>query len=314
MRRILIVLVAMLVALVPAVASAQEAEHDGGFVLRISGDYRLAAGEELNNLVVIDGNATIDGHVNESMLVINGDALVRGSIGGDITMIRGDLTLASGSTVDNVSLIRGHIDEQAGSVRTGDLSRTSWVFITGFGIALAALIVVGSTLALMLAGVVFAAVGGKQLTETAQLLGEKPGHTIGFGFIVAIGLPVVAAIAIATIVGIPIGIGMLLLVAPALMLLGYIVAGTWLGTLILRQPETPKAHPYTETLLGLLVLQLGLLIPGIGGAAFILLGLWGTGAISYKSWRSLRSGRPEKPAATATPAAPAAPTGGMQPT
>ena len=52
--------------------------------------------------------------------------------------------------------------------------------------------------------------------------------------------------AMLTLVGIPLGLGVLLLVLPALWFLGYIVAGARLGTLILHRDDAAQRRPWRQ--------------------------------------------------------------------
>jgi hypothetical protein len=139
------------------------------------------------------------------------------------------------------------------------------------------------------AGFGFAAVAGRQLEEAAASLTARPGQTILAAFIVAIGLPVLAVIAMVTVIGLPLGLGMLTFLLPALAFLGYIVAGAWLGRLVLGRAGRATHHPYLEVFLGLLILQVVVFVPFLGLGALVLLSLWGTGGLAYLAWRAVRS-------------------------
>ena len=66
--------------LLPAIASADDGKEDNGLTLRVTGDVTVAKGETVGAVVVIDGNATIDGTVTDSLTVINGTAIVTGTV------------------------------------------------------------------------------------------------------------------------------------------------------------------------------------------------------------------------------------------
>jgi hypothetical protein len=118
----------------------------------------------------------------------------------------------------------------------------------------------------------------------------KVGQSILTGFIVLVGVPLVAILFMVTLIGIPTGIGVLLFLGPALLFLGYLVAGSWLGRLVLsRAPGGPGG--LRATLLGLLILQLILLVPGLGWIVFPLGGIWGTGARRSEPASWIRRGR-----------------------
>ncbi len=314
MRRVFIILIALLAALAPASALGQGAPTTdaSGFAMRVNGDYRLPAGDSVNTVVVIGGDALIDGTVNDHLVVINGDAVVRGRVDGTATMVRGTITLASGSSVGDVRLIRSDIDQRQGATVTGEVTHSSVVWFQAFGVVAVILLTVGMGVMLFAGGAIFAGIGGRQLNTAASMMAKKPGQSILTAGIVAVGLPVATVGAMVTVVGIPVALAMIFVVGPLLTFLGLVVAGTWLGSLVLRHDGVPKEHPYGETTLGILILLLGFLVPGIGAPTFLLLGLWGTGALVYMAWRGMRPERPRP--VEAPPAAAVPPPGGVQPT
>lgn len=305
-RRIVALAFVALVALLPITAFAADpsGRDEGGFIFRANGDYHLPGGEGVNNVIVAGGNAYIDGTVHTNLIVLNGDAVVTGTVGGELTVVRGTLTLMGSADVNKVTLVRSELVRANAATVRGDINRSTDLATRGWWVFFGLVVVVGMTLAVLASGVIFAAVGGRQLTTLAESMGTHPGQTILAGFITAIGLPIVGVVLLITLVGIPLGLGVLFMLLPALAFLGYIVAGAWLGLLILNRGKTAPAHPFGEVLLGLFLLQIAFAIPGLGFVAFPLLSLWGTGAIAYRAWTGLR-----RTAATpATPPAPVAPT------
>jgi hypothetical protein len=87
---------------------------------------------------------------------------------------------------------------------------------------------------------------------------------------------------------------------PALAILGYITAGTMLGTLITSGlGRAPGNHPYLAAFLGVLLLQIVVVIPFVGWMVATLSGLWGAGAIglvAYNAARGRTAGEAELPA------------------
>lgn len=302
MRRVLFVLLAMMAALLPASAFADDGATDnGGFVLRVTGDYWLRSGETVDSVVVIDGHARIDGMVHSSLIVFSGSATVTGAVEGDITMFGSDLDLQGTAVVNNVAMFRGDLTRAGAATITGDLDESSGYFLwNGWGIIFGILMMVGMTIFVIAAGLLFAGVGGGQLVRATESMSAEPGKTIAAGLVTVIGVPVLAILAVITIVGIPIAAGMILMVIPLLGLLGHLVAGTWLGSLLLRRTTRPE-HPYAEAALGLLLLQVLMFVPGVGALAFLLGMVWGTGAVTLMAWRGIRRGG--KPTATTTPTA-----------
>jgi hypothetical protein len=312
MRFLPLVLLALLMAVIPMVALADDgASHRGGFVLRANGDYTLDANQELNSIVVIRGNASIAGRVHDSLIIVDGDATVSGTVEGEVVVVSGSLVLESGARVKNVNLVRSDFTQNPGATVTGDISRRSLRLFSGALVLFGILFWVWSTVAVLVAGVVFAGVGGKQLRAATGYLTEAPGQSVLGAVLTVIALPLVAVLAILTVIGLPVGIGMLIFLLPALLFLGYLVTGTWLGTLMLSGTRAGKGegHPYWQALLGLFALQVILLVPVLGGLAFAIAGPWGAGALVYHAWKGVRERPPAPPlpppAAEQAPAQPA---------
>lgn len=304
-RRIVVLALAALVALLPitAFAAGESDKDNGGFVFRANGDYHLSPGDGVNNVIVASGNAFIDGTVHTNLIVMGGDATVTGVVIGELTVIRGTLTLGATANVNRVTLVRSELVRDNAATVRGDINRTANVAVRGWGVFFGIVVLVGMSVAVLASGLVFAGVGGRQLTTTAESMGAHPGQTILAGVITAIGLPILGVVLLVTLVGIPLGLGVMFMLLPALAFLGYLVAGAWIGLLILNRGKQAPAHPYREVLLGLLLLQIAFALPGLGFIAFPLLSLWGTGAIAYRVWSGLRGTAPT-PAATPPAAVP----------
>lgn len=306
MRRIMLALAVLVTALVPSTALAQAPGEDrrDGFTLRIDGDYTLARGETAGTVVVISGDAFIDGSARD-VVVMNGDLVVNGRVRQDATVIRGGMTVAATGDVNHVVLIRSDLAREPGAVVRGDIEEEdgAWLY-PGAAIFLGLIFVGGAIVITLIAGVTFAAFGGRQLGEAAAAMSSKPGQSIGFAAAVLIGGPVLATIAVATVIGIPAGLMLLLVVLPTLLLLGAVVAATWLGLLILGSLDASKRprRPFAPALLGIVIILAVMLVPGLGFLAVSLFSLWGTGALVYR----IVTG-PAEPADTGADGTPAQP-------
>jgi hypothetical protein len=294
-----IYLTALLVLLWPGTAAAQTAEDDDeGAVIQINSNVVIGADETIDNLVVISGNAVIDGTVRGTLVVIDGDATISGTVEDDLTVISGDINLMDGANVNNVHSIRGDLTRAPGATVRGDVEESDF---SGFWAALGIFSIVlwiGMTVALIVAGIVFALIGGRQLKAAANLMtGEAVNAIIGTVFL-WIGLPILAVIALITVIGIPLGLGILIFLMPVLGFLGYLVAATRLGSLLtgaLKQPEAGR--PVLAVVLGVLLLQVILIIPVLGALAVFLAAIWGAGSLAYVAYR-VAGGRDITPAST----------------
>ncbi len=300
--RVFVALLVVLIALLPAAALAQgrDATADRQFTLKINGDERVGATDRVGSVVVIRGNAIVEGTVQDALIVIDGDATVRGTVEGDVVIANGTLSLAAGSSVRNVSMYRADIQRAAGATVTGAIHERpdvtfGWVPVV-FGFVMWA----GSTIALLAAAALFAAIGGGQLRAATVEMTDRAGASILAAVVLFIGVPIAAVAAIVTLIGAPVGIGVLLFVLPAAAFAGYLTFGTLLGALVLRTTHVEGGHPYREALLGVAIAQLFALLP-LGGFALLFIAAWGAGGLGLVAWRAAggRSGRAVAPAAPA---------------
>jgi hypothetical protein len=277
----------MVLALTPGLAFAQGGQDDD-VLIRIGADLRLTAGERAGTVIVIDGDAVIDGEVADAVLVINGNAVVAGEVSGQLTVIAGDIDLQATAQVKDVTSIRGSIFRSEGSTITGEVhERDGFGWLGGAAVFFSIAFWLGLTVALIGAGLIFAAIGGRQLREAARRMTAEPVNTILGVIFVAIAIPILASLAITTLVGIPFGVGLLVFLLPALWFLGYIVAAARLGGVLigLRGPDA-GGHPYAATVLGVVLLQLLVLVPVIGAVIALLAGLWGAGALAVSGYKA----------------------------
>ncbi len=308
MNRLLILTLVLLLALAPA--TAEGAANDGqGMILRVRGDVIIPQGESVGSVIVIDGNLTMAGTVKDLALVINGDATISGSIDGDLSVISGNIELTSQARVHNVTSVRGDLVQRQGAVVTGkvherDNFRVFWAAASVFGI----LFWVALTVALVVAALVFAMIGGRQLTDAAHVMTGDAVNTILGTVFLWVALPILAVLAIVTVIGMPLGVGILIFLMPALWFLGYIVAGTRFGMLITGiTGQNHSPHPLLSASLGIFVLQLVVLVPIIGAIIGFIGGVWGAGALAYVAFRAAGgkgfSSGAAQPAPPPTPAA-----------
>jgi hypothetical protein len=265
-----IILLALIAALWPAAVAAQSPDTVGTRI-QIDSDADIDADERVGTVIVINGDALIDGTVIDDVFVVDGDARISGTVEGQITTIEGDVYLLDGS-----------IDET-------DL--TAFWAVLG---ALSIVLWVGLTIALLVAGILFALMATRQFNESKRVMTGEAVNTIVGIIVVWIALPIAASLAIVTIVGLPLGLGVLLFVLPVLAFLGFLVAAARLGTAILRLlKQEPGEKPVLDVILGVLLLQLIVLIPFLGWVVVTLAAIWGAGALAVVAYHSLKGRKPD---------------------
>nr|PZN65681.1 MAG: hypothetical protein DIU58_06765 [Sphaerobacter thermophilus] len=305
-RWILLVLVTAMLALLPGVALAQE-PGDDDFLLRVNSQLTVPPDDTVETVMVINAQGTFDGVIENSAVVINGNAVVNGVINGDLTVINGQADLRDGARVRNVALVNSTINQAPGAQVTGQVTRTTATFNPWDFTAAWLVLWLGMTLLVVIGGLIFAAIGGRQLSAAGEFLATRPGPVILAALIIGIGLPILGVIAFPTIIGIPFGIAVFLVLLPAIWVIGYLIAGTTVGAALLKAfgNRTSAEHPYLAAVVGLVILQIIGLVPFIGGLIVALAGMYGAGGAPLPAWqgfRTPRTRRPQRPPGAPAPA------------
>jgi hypothetical protein len=141
--------------------------------------------------------------------------------------------------------------------------------------------------------------------ESAARAAWSIGASIGWGFVLLLGLPVAAILVLVTLVGIPLGLSILLALW-FLFTVGYTVGLFAAGRRLVR----PPGGRMKAFLAGWGVLRAIALVPVLGGIAWTITTLLGLGAIAVAVWRSRRAvqaGSAPSPAPPPRPSAPVPP-------
>jgi hypothetical protein len=282
------VLIAVALVLgVPASAAAKDR-------IVLTGPVVVGSTETVGNVIAFDGNVTIRGRVTSDVVAFNGDVRVPGGrVGGDVTALNGQIFLGPGAVVGGDLNWRDTRPAIAPGARVaGDVNEFQWDVSPWSGFAWALLFWLAQTVSVLVLGVILIALWPRGFDALAAAWRRSPGPVVGWGALLLIGLPVAAVIALVSLVGIPLGIGLLLALLP-LWAVGY-VAGTFvLGRLIARDAGRLLAF-----LLGLLIVQVLALIPFLNVLVAIVVVAVGLGTLIVAAWRA---NRPE--ASAARPAA-----------
>jgi hypothetical protein len=295
MRRLIPVAatVAILLALLaPTALAAGPGAGSRQVLLSVDGPVDVAAGEHVDLLVVIDGDARISGDIG-TLVVAGGTATLAGASAGTLVVLDGSAELLPGTTVSgDVRTLGGTISQRPGATIGGSV-RTLDVDVAAVGLLLVVasiVLFIGLALAALAAALAVAAFAARQVRAVEALISRQPGQVLVAGIAGAVVLPVLAVLLVMTIIGAPIGLALLLVVLPAIAFLAWLVAAIWIGDWIVARlrgaPEPDR--PYRAAVLGLVVLAAAGLIPFVTAIAT----LFGFGALLLTAWRVLRGGYP----------------------
>lgn len=292
MKKLLLLLavVAMILGIAGPVIAAEELVHTGRVVFVTSGDVEIAANEQADAVIVIDGDASIAGTVN-TLVVVDGRATVSGATLETIAIVNGSAELDADTTVlGDVMQFASTVDradgvEIGGSVR--DMAGDVAAFAVFMGIAALA-IWIGFGIATLIVGLLTAGLAARQVRTATALISGEPVTTALVGLLTLVVTPIVGVLAMVTVIGIPAGMGLLFVVWPAVSFIGYIVAAIWLGEYLLSRRDGARAadRPYAAATVGLLVAFVIGLVPIVSA----ILAIFGLGAVVLAAWRTLRGG------------------------
>ena len=298
MFRVLAILA--LFSIFPAsMVAAQDTESNDSFVLQVNRPVTVAPDESYEALMVVDDDVTVNGVVTDALIVVNGNAVINGEVRGDITIFSGTLTLGSAATVDDVTLFRSDLTRADGAMIAGDLNEhQSFTALSGFFAVVSVVFWIGTFIVTVLIGLAFVHFAGRFMARATETILQRPLETGVTGLATWVILPIVAIVAFVSLIGIPVGLVIVLVVAPLLALMGYLVAAYLVGTWLAAVTKI-EAGRYLAVIAGVIVLQLLGLVPWIGGLVVFVATIFGTGALLYRLWKDRR----ERRAAT-TPLAP----------
>jgi cytoskeletal protein CcmA (bactofilin family) len=267
----------------------------------ITGGAVVGPRQTAGDVVVIDGTVTIAGHVTGDVVSIAGPVRVTGRIDGDLIAIADRAVLGPSARVGG-DLRYG--DERPvlarGARVSGKTSKEDWADAThGWGWIgwLGWWLAVSISSLIVGAALVWLAPGALRAADRA--IRDRPGAAVAWGLGIAIGAPLLAVLALVTLVGIPFGIGLLLAAIPALAV-AYATAAWMAGRRLLGDRAT---SPWAALFAGWGLLRVLALIPVLGGLVSLVATVVGLGALAVALWRARAPATPAAPSAQAPVAA-----------
>jgi cytoskeletal protein CcmA (bactofilin family) len=295
------VIVASLVLLVGAGSASAATDH-----VVITGGAVVPAGQTAGDVVVVDGAVRIAGRVTGDVVSVSGPVRLTGRVDGDLIAVSDRAFLGPTARVggdlrygdERPVLARGaRVDGEVSNEDWADAaSGWGWVSLIGWWLAV--------SVSTLIVGALMVSLAPAALYAAERAVRERLGATVAWGVVIVIGVPLLAVLALITLVGIPFGIALLLAAIPVLVV-AY-VTGAWIaGRRVLQSRSTSQ---WVALLVGWGILRLLALIPVAGALIGLAATVVGLGALAVALWRAGRPGalaaRPEAPAPG--PPAPAA--------
>jgi uncharacterized RDD family membrane protein YckC len=296
-------------------------------VLRVWQNYALKAGDIADGIVVVSGDAVIDGTVDGDLAVVFGSARLSSTavVRGSVTVVAGDVVVADGGTIDReLVLVGGQLDAPpgfspgreyvlVGTAAMGDRIKTVVPWFTR-GLLWGRVIVPGlrwvwAIVAMVLiVSLAINALLHEPVGACADTLRRKPFSALLTGLLVLLLAGPVSILLAATVVG--------LVVEPFLWcalivawIVGKVGVTRWIGRTITGQSgEESRPVALRSFLVGFVAICLLYMVPIIGLMTWALIGVFGLGAASMTVMAAIRRERPAPPPVVIQP-----PPGGVPP-
>jgi hypothetical protein len=223
------------------------------------------AGSVQGDVVVLDGPITIDGaYITGSVVALNGPIRMTGA-----TQIGGDVLGAERVTADAGVKVVGQVREDVGFTLQGEL-RVLGALLGAVAVAVS----------LLLWGLLLLLIAPRGADRVATAATTAPFASLGWGVLLTIGLPVVGVAAMASVVGLPLGLAALL--ALGIFFFTGLAWTTWIvGRAIIRGHG--RVLPF---LTGWGVVAVIGLLPFANIAAWGVGSVFGLGAMTVAAWRA----------------------------
>lgn len=277
MRRSLLAALLVICCLVPAATASADATANGDDRIVLVGSVLVDRDQVAGDVFVLDGDVTVRGTVTGDIVVVDGDVTIRGTVEGNVVTVAGLATLGRAGRVEGDIV---YADDEpvltpgaqvAGEIQKFDAGDAGILGAIGAFIAI--------TLSMFLLGLVLLLLAPKAADAVARTAKAKPGVSAGVGLLGFFLIPIIAIAAFFTVVGIPLGIILLLLLLP-LYAISYVTAAFALGRRIL------KGSRILAFLVGLVILGLLSLIPIVGGLVVFLAMVFGLGLLLMTLFRA----------------------------
>ena len=265
-----------------ALAQTEQGTAEPRDQIVLSGDVQVRRGQEVGEVVVLHGTATVAGVVRGDVVVLDGRIAVTGQVSGAVVSVGGSVVLGPSSRVLGDVLAHERVVAAPGARVDGEVREgVTFTFrapIEALGAFAPWLAVWCSVLAL---GLLLLLVGPRAADAISSAAHGSPWASVGWGFAAFLVLPLAGVIGVVSLVWLPLGLGLLL----SLFLL-YSVGLTWsalaLGRVLWHEPRSRML----AFIIGWAILTAVAAIPFVGGIVWVAGAVFGLGSSTVAIWRA----------------------------
>lgn len=295
-----IVLAVPLVVTVPVIARAQSVSpspspavvapvpaHPADQVV-LSGTALVPKGVTVGEVVVVHGRAQIAGAVHGDVVVLDGPVTVMGAyITGSVVTLNGPIRITGAAQIGGDVLGADTVRVEAGAKIGGDVREQVGFTLQGQLAALGALVgAIAMAFSVLLLGGILLLIAPRGGERVAAAIKTAPFASAGWGLLLAIVVPVAAVAAVASVVGLPLGLTLLLALS-FFVLLGLTWTAWGIGRAIVRPPRS-RGYAF---LVGWAIVAILGLVPLLNLAVWGLGSIFGVGAMLVAAWRARGTGK-----------------------
>jgi len=269
----------------PAVAVATEV----GSIVKIGSDVTIEAGHKVRSVVVIGGQITISGAVDDNVVAVGGSVVLTKTavVGGNVISLGGIIVSARDSQIGGTitEINSSNLFETLTTALSAEWEGWSWIF---------AIISLSIFLVILVLALLIVALLPKPVRTVAEAISD---NTFKVALCGLLGLVLIAPLALLLTISV-VGIALIpleVIVVVCSVLLGFIAVGQLIGMKVLKLFHRRNPSMLRETFWGLIILWLIGWIPYIGWmvkAVAIVIGL-GAALITrfgtYQGWKTVPS-------------------------
>lgn len=270
MKRIVFIALLLFCWVLPSTALAADAKVR----IVIEGDVLVDRGQTTKDLYVADGDVTVRGKVDGDIVVGDGDVTIRGDVTGNVITFGGRATLGRRAHIEGD--LRYGKDKPVvspGARVDGDVKKLKPDDVGGGVLSFAVAVWVAVTVSMLLLGLILLLLFPRAGEAAARVGRARKGRALLVGLLTLIVIPVIGVLALITVIGIPLGATLLLLMLP-LWAISYVT-----GSLVVGRMVKKTGGAIVAFIIGLAIVRVLALVPFLGGLVGFLTALLGLGAL-----------------------------------